>query len=107
LSETLTIIRRLIDEDRVRVSDHAYDELVVDNLYVDEILRGVEQAVLVEDYPDAFKGPSCLVLQDHFGVLIHVVWGLPKIGDLVAVMITAYLPSHVKWYDGFTKRRPK
>jgi Domain of unknown function (DUF4258) len=107
VSETLNLVRKLVVAERVRVSDHAYEEMLADDFILDEVLRGVATAVVVEDYPDAFKGPSVLVLQIHFGNPVHVVWGLPKIGLDFATLVTAYLPDTNKWYDSFMQRRPK
>jgi hypothetical protein len=46
---------------------------------VEDILNGVAEADLVEDYPKYFKGPSVLVLQkDAKDLPIHIVWGIPK-----------------------------
>jgi Domain of unknown function (DUF4258) len=97
----------LVTEDKLRVSDHAYEELVSDDLLLEELLIGVTSARIVEDYPNAFKGPSVLVLQEHFGRPVHVVWGLPKNGLAFATLVTAYLPDPEKWYDGFLQRRGK
>ena len=107
MSETLRLVQVLVAEDKVRISDHAYEELVIDHLLLDEVLRGVSSGILVEDYPDAFKGPSVLVLQDHSNKPVHVVWGLPKHGADYVTLVTAYLPDPKKWYDGYSHRRPK
>lgn len=40
-----------------QVSAHGYDEVAAEGVLVREILLGVDQAVVVEDYPDPPKGP--------------------------------------------------
>ena len=63
----------------VRISEHGYDELSADGLTVREIVAGIADAELIEDYPTYPKGPSVLVLQhDAAGKPVHVVWGIPK-----------------------------
>jgi hypothetical protein len=47
----------------IRISDHGYDELTKDDISVNDVLDGVRNAVVVEDYPAAKRGPSVLVLQ--------------------------------------------
>ena len=72
-SDTLTRVRALVGEGKVRVSDHGYDELVDDDILVIDVLEGVQSAILVEDYPEFRKGPSVLVLQQDAA-------GRPRLG---------------------------
>jgi Domain of unknown function (DUF4258) len=107
LSETLLTIQKLAAQEKLRVSDHGVEEMMEDDMSIEVLLRGIQQAIVVEDYPDAFKGPSVLVLQEHNGDPVHVVWGLARNAPDVATLITAYFPDPGKWYDDFLKRKPK
>lgn len=90
----------------VRISEHGYDELSDDDLTAREIVNGVKEAILVEDYPDYPKGPSVLLLQiDKNNQAVHAVWGIPKGHDCPAVLITAYRPNPDRWNDTFTERK--
>jgi len=55
MSETLKTIRELVSRREVYVSDHGYDELANHGIFVQDILGGVEQATVIEDYPDYFR----------------------------------------------------
>lgn len=61
MSETFEVIKDLEMRGTVRISDHGYDELAKDKLSVAEVLDGVVDALVIEDYPAFPKGSSALV----------------------------------------------
>jgi hypothetical protein len=106
VSKTLEVIKDLVAESDIRISDHGYDELAADDIAVEDILAGVDTAILVEDYPEFAKGPCVLVLEfDAADRPIHVVWGIPRGHSRPAVVVTAYRPDPARWSDGFLERR--
>ena len=107
MSETLVKIRELVRQRKVRVSDHGNEETQEDGMDPEVLVAGVENGILIEDYPDAFKGPTVLLLQDYLGRPVHVVWGLARAQQDIATLITAYFPDPQKWYDNFIERRPE
>ena len=106
VNETFAAIRDLIGHGEVVVSEHGYDELANDGLFVREIVEGFAEAIVIEDYPEYSKGPCILTLQaDREGRPIHVVWGIPKGRTSAAVVVTAYRPNPDLWEEGFKERR--
>jgi hypothetical protein len=106
MSKTFEQIRYLVERREVIVSDHGYDRLAQDDIFVRDIMAGVFDAVVVEDYPEYPKGPCVLVLQkDRAGKPIHVVWGIPKNASSPAVVVTAYRPDIERWSDNSLRRR--
>lgn len=98
-------VRRLVSQRKVRISEHGYDELADDGLAAREVVGGVEESVLIEEYPDFAKGPCALFLQHDFsGKPVHVVWGIPKGYDEPVVLITAYRPDPKRWDRTYRKR---
>jgi len=63
LSIFLKQVQGLIDTGEVRISEHGYDELAEDELTARELLAGVKNAIIIEEYPDYSKGPCALTLQ--------------------------------------------
>lgn len=106
MSKTLQRILALVSNGEVRISDHGYDELAEDNIFARDIIDGVREAIVVENYPDHPKGSCVLVLQkDQDGKPVHVVWGIPRHADSPAVVITAYRPDPDKWTNDFLRRK--
>ena len=106
MSEILERIVALIGAGQVRISDHGYDELAADGIFVRDLVEKIARAKLVENYPDYPKGHCVLVLQsDRDGQPVHVVWGIPR-GEIgPAVLVTAYHPDLSKWSDDFMRRK--
>lgn len=106
MADTLARVRALAQQSQVRISDHGYDELADDAIFAVDVLAGIDEAVIIEDYPSAARGPSVLVLQtDSDGRPIHVVWGIPKGHGGPAVLVTAYRPDPARWSQDFTRRK--
>ena len=106
MSNTLKQIVDLVGRGDVRISDHGYDELADDEIFVRDIVGGVPKAKLVEDYPDYPKGPCVLVLEtDRDGKPVHAVWGIPKGESGPAVLVTAYRPDPDRWTEDSMRRK--
>ncbi len=106
MSETLRLVRQLVAGEEVRTSAHGYSELAEDGILATEVIGGVSEGVVVDDYPDFAKGPCVPALQrcDDGGV-IHAVWGIPRDTAGPAVLVTAYRPDREKWTDDFLRRK--
>lgn len=108
MSETLRRIQTLVFAGDVHVSEHGYDELRKDDILVDEAVAGIAAAIVAEDYPARFRGPSILTLQRDFsGRPIHLVWAIPARERRPAVIVTAYRPDPNLWDSDFRRRRSR
>ncbi len=105
MSQIFQQILDLINRGEVRISAHGYDELAEDDILVRDVMAGVSDADVIEDYPEYPKGPCVLVLQwDPKGKPVHVVWGIPRNASSPAVLVTAYRPDPKQWSADFTRR---
>ena len=106
MSRTFERIKELVRRYEIKVSDHGYDEIAEDGIFIKDIIADADNGIIVEDYPDYPKGPCVLVLEkDRNARPIHVVWGIPRGALSPAVVVTAYRPDVNMWTDNFTRRR--
>lgn len=106
MSTTFDRIRALVQSGDIRISDHGYEEMSDENIMARDVVAGVFDGIVVEDYPTYAKGPCVLVLQsDHDQLPIHVVWGIPKNLSSPAVVVTAYRPDPDLWSEDFMRRK--
>lgn len=107
MSRTLERVRELVAARQARISEHGYDELAADGILAREVLNGIADAEVVEDYPDYPKGPCVLVLErDAQGRPIHALWAIPRGHTSPAVLVTAYRPDPSRWSADFRRREP-
>lgn len=98
-------ILEAINSNKLRVTDHADEEMFADKLILKDVLQSVGIGEIIEDYPNDKPFPSCLVYgKNELNQPIHSVWGFnPK--NSWAVLITVYRPNPKKWIDW--KKRKK
>ncbi len=108
MNATLRQVQQLVASGQVRISEHGYDEFAADAIVTEEVVAGVAAGIVVEDYPDAARGPSVLVLQhDAQGRPLHILWGVPAGHQRPAVVITGYRPDPARWSADYLKRNPR
>ena len=69
MSQTLQRVQELMARGEIRISEHGYDELAADDIAIEDALRGVAEADVVEDYPEYFKPSSWVCSTDR--CLLH------------------------------------
>ena len=102
---TIEQIRGLCVEQKIVWSVHAAEMMMKRGIERIDVLNCLQNGEIIEDYPNSFPHPSCLV----FGVnqkneVLHVVVGL-KDGTLV--IVTAYYPNTIKFESDLKTRRTR
>ena len=101
----IEVIIEAIRLNRIRITDHADEEAQADKFSFDEIFFSVFQGEVIEDYPNDFPYPSCLIYGDTFrGEPIHSVWAYNNENHW-AVLITVYRPDPERWITWRQRRK--
>lgn len=94
-------LRQQAAADLFRVSVHAHQEMVEENILLSEVEKVLLRATVVENYPEHKRGPCCLICrQTAAGRYVHVVCTTSL--DL-AIIITVYEPKPPKWVTPFKR----
>lgn len=105
MSTIFAQIAKLVAQGQVLISAHGYDELAEDGILASEIVAGIGEAEVLEEYPEFGKGPCILLLQRDSVGPVHTVWGILKGRTRPAVLITAYRPDPARWSEDFRRRK--
>ena len=96
-------LRNYYVNDAVLISDHASMRFRQRDLKVKDIRCAVNNGEIIEQYPDDYPFPSCLILGKTIdGKYIHVV--MSDEGKMSRI-ITAYYPDPNKWDDQLKVRK--
>ena len=95
-------IRELYDKKTVVLTQHFLDKLEIRDIKLVDIKTAIQSGEIIEQYPDDYPHPSCLILGYSENKPLHVVIG--NSGD-VLWLITAYVPDSEKWDDDYKTRK--
>lgn len=104
-AEVLTIecLKTYYEKDDVFITAHSAERFRQRGIRAKDVRSAVYTGEIIEQYPNDFPYPSCLILgQDMDGRYIHVV--MSDEGNASRV-ITAYVPDADKWSEDFKMRR--
>ncbi len=91
----LDLFKQAVRERQLKISLHATEEAVAENITRPDIEEVMLNAQLLEDYPDWWLGPSCLIYgRTNSGRDLHVV---ASYSELPVTIITVYEPLPPKW----------
>ena len=100
----LNDIRAALRAGTYRITGHAADEMLDDNIAEPDLIVAALAGEVIEDYPTAFPFPACLLLgQIPNGSLVHAVWAYDA-ATCYPVLVTAYRPDPARWTPDFRRR---
>ncbi len=78
-----------------RLTQHAQQEMVEEEIWLDEVLEAIESGEILEDYPGHRRGACCLLGgTTRQGRPVHLVC---TSAQPLLILITAYEPRPPKW----------
>ena len=96
-------LRKLCENGSVAWSVHALERLQERGISKPDVMNAIYRGKIIEQYPDAFPYPACLILGVSVNEqIVHVVCG--SNGSIVKI-ITAYFPDDEKFDESGEKRK--
>lgn len=91
-------IREKIHNRQFEFSKHAVDQSILRHITLQELYEALENAQIIEDYPDDKYGPSCLLLGfTKSNRPLHIQYSYPE--RTIIKIITLYQPDPKEWDD--------
>lgn len=99
----INTIRELCEDKTIEVTGHMLLRFQQRNISYEEIKQVIQYGEIIEEYPNDYPYPSCLI----FGMTIHerVLHVVIGIGESKLWLITAYEPEPKQWSEDFRKRK--
>ena len=95
-------MKQFCRDGKIRWSSHAASRMMERLIFRQEVLDTILSGEVIEDYPDDFPLPSCLVLGHKEGKPLHVVVAL---SDSEIVIISVYRPDERRFESDLKTRR--
>lgn len=96
-------IRAKISENAFEFTRHAADQSILRKITISEVREAIQNAQIIEDYPDDKYGPSCLILGYTLKKRpLHIQCSYPS--RPVLKVITLYQPDPALWVDNKVRR---
>ena len=95
LERTLARIKSQAATGTFRVTQHAQQEMVEEEIQLDEVLAALRRGEILEHYPEHRRGACCLIGgESDQGRPLHIVC---TTGQPLLILITVYEPKPPKW----------
>lgn len=103
LKAALEQIRAQAEVENIRVTQHAQQEMVEEDITLDEVLGAISTDRILENYPEHRRGGCCLLNGvTKEGRFLHIVCTTVR---PTLIIITVYEPKPPKWTTPTQRRR--
>ena len=99
----LAVIRERIGSGDYVISFTHTEKLRERRIGAGDVEEAIRDGVIIEDYPDDPRGPSCPILGPSAGRPLHVVCG--RLEEHRILIITVYEPDPAEWESDWRTRR--
>ena len=98
-------IAKYVENSLLRWTNHMLERLLQRNISINDVKTALMNCEIIEQYPDDYPFPSCLVLgHTEAARILHIVCGS---NGVELWLITAYFPNPIEWTEDFKQRRKK
>ena len=87
---------------KIKWTAHSLERMQERDIERTDIIACINDGKIIEQYPEAYPYPACLILGTANNMPVHVVVGH---GNGFLWVITAYIPDEAEWKDGFSTRK--
>ena len=103
LEAILEQIRVQAAAENIRITQHAQQEMVEEDIALDEVLQVIATGQILENYPEHRRGACCLLNgMTRQSRPLHIVC---TTAQPVLIIITVYEPKPPKWVTPTQRRR--
>ena len=99
---TVTEIAAECAAGNIKWTAHALERMEERDIERTDIIDCIKNGNIIEQYPDAYPHPACLILGIVRNMPVHVVVGH---GSGYIWVITAYKPDETEWTNDFSTRK--
>ena len=101
----IKIYQKLCAESKILWTQHCLQIMQERDISRVDVKNGIATGEIIEDYPDDYPNPSCLIFGYNVNVhILHIVVGCDNINIYI---ITAYYPDTKKFENDLKTRRKR
>ena len=94
--------RSLNEPSKMVITQHSRKRFSERGIVINDVCESIKSGEIIEQYPDDYPFPSCLIMGKSGNRVIHVV---ASIEDGLLYIITAYIPNPDKWEEDWKTRK--